>query len=270
VFFLSSQGIHRVPPYHNRTVQAGLVRRLASLAMAVRNQVRQIHVPDPLTQRVERHTLEKEAAMIRPSRRFSVISAAFILAACTKDSPTDALESRSAIVLSHSPAHWNGAAAVVAVAAPSYTTLDDASALDKGNGLLLTVDASGDIPRFPDAYIESVAVFGYAWVDANTGRGIVAVIHPLIGRDSRQNPDGWHTHPVQLAAGAAFNFCIVSIGGSQAGISIQGDELSVRVNENSFNLSAADLDVAAAFIVRPDAGCTGTGLGVEVLSTATP
>jgi hypothetical protein len=203
--------------------------------------------------------------MIRPSSRFSVISAAFFLAACAKDSPTDAPELRSAIVLNHAPAH----SAIVAVA-PAYTILDDASALDKGNGLLLTVDASGDIPRFPDAYIESVAVFGYAWVDANTGRGIVAVIHPLIGRDSRQNPDGWHTHPVQLAAGAAFNFCVVSIGGSQAGLSIQGDELSVRVNEQGFNLSAGDLDVAAAFIVRQDAGCTGTGLGVEVLSTATP
>src|SRR4030095_8558574 len=190
--------------------------------------------------------------MIRPSRRLSVISAAFVLAACTKDSPTDAPELRSTIVLNHSPAQSKGAAAGVAIA-PAYTALDDASALDKGNGLLLTVDASGDIPRFPDAYIESVAVFGYAWVDANTGRGIVAVIHPLIGRDSQQNPDGWHTHPVQLAAGAAFNFCVVSIGGSQAGLSIQDNELSGRVNDAAFNLSAGDLDVGAAVIVREGA-----------------
>jgi hypothetical protein len=40
------------------------------------------------------------------------------------------------------------------------------------------------------SFIHSVAVFGYAWADLDTGKGIVAVIHPTIGRDSRQNPDG--------------------------------------------------------------------------------
>jgi hypothetical protein len=58
----------------------------------------------------------------------------------------------------------------------------------------LTIDAGGGIPRHPDSFIHSVAVFGYAWADLDTGKGIVAVIHPTIGRDSKQNPDGWHTH----------------------------------------------------------------------------
>ena len=35
-------------------------------------------------------------------------------------------------------------------------------------------------------------------------------------------------------------------------------------------VSAEEIDVAAAFIVQPDAGCSVTGLGVDVLDTATP
>ncbi len=158
---------------------------------------------------------------------------------------------------------------MVPASTPAYGALDGASASAFGGSLRLSVDAGGPIPRFPDGYIESVAVFGYAWVDGDTGAGLVAVIHPVIGRDSHQNPDGWHTHPVQLTAGAAFDFCIESIGGSQGGLSLQGDELTVRIAERWAGVSAAALDVAAAFIVRQDAGCAATGLGVEVLDTAT-
>lgn len=150
---------------------------------------------------------------------------------------------------------------------PAYTELDDASAAGNDGSLRLTVDAGGDIPRFPDEFVNTVAVFGYGWVDGDTGNGVVAVIHPVIGRDSNQNPDGWHTHPVTLSAGAAFEFCIEAIGTSQGGISIRGDRLSLNMAARQAGLSADDLDVAAAFIVAADAGCTATGLGVDVLDT---
>lgn len=194
----------------------------------------------------------------------------FALGGCADREPTNATPAQTPhmIVQLHSPAS-QGISSVVPASTPAYGALDGASASASGGSLRLSVNAGGSIPRFPDGYIESVAVFGYAWVDGDTGAGLVAVIHPMIGRDSHQNPDGWHTHPVQLTTGAAFDFCIVSIGGSQGGLSLQGDELAVRIAERWAGVSAAALDVAAAFIVRQDAGCTATGLGVEVLDTAT-
>ena len=159
------------------------------------------------------------------------------------------------------------------MAAPDYTGLDDAAAEGRGGSVSLMVNASGSIPRFPDDYVSSVAVFGYAWADLGTGRGIVAAIHPVIGRDSRQNPDGWHTHPVQLTAGTkpsgTSDFCIVSIGTSQGGIAIQGDILRVNMADHWAGVSAGAVDVAAAFKVQGDAGCAATGLGVVVLDAET-
>jgi hypothetical protein len=154
---------------------------------------------------------------------------------------------------------------VVIAQAPSYTTLDAAAASETGGSLHLAVNAGGDVPRFPDAFINSVPVFGYAWVDLATGVGVVATIHPLIGRDSNQNPRAWHAHQVQLSAGAAFDFCIASLGTAQGGLTIQADELGLNLALHQAGVSAGALDVAAAFVVQPDAGCAATGLGVDVL-----
>lgn len=147
----------------------------------------------------------------------------------------------------------------------SYTDLTGATARSVQGTLHLSVETAGPVPRFPDAFIGSVAVFGYGWVDGDTGDGVVAVIHPLIGRDSHQNPDGWHTHPVTLAAGNAFDFCLAGIGTSQGGLSIVGNGLRLRMALRQAGVAADDLDVAAAFIVAVDAGCAGLGLGVDVL-----
>ena len=173
----------------------------------------------------------------------------------------------SPTVAAHDPSLHGARKEIVASAVPDYTTIESAAAASAGGALKLEADAAGDIPRLADTYIGSVAVFGYAWADLGTGRAVVAVIHPAIGRDSNQNPDAWHTHPVQLAAGAgASNFCIVSLGTSQAGIAIVGDEIRVNIAHHLAGLSAGELDVAAAFIVQPEAGCAATGLGVKVLS----
>ena len=184
---------------------------------------------------------------------------------CAPDHPTEAVESQLA---AHAPAHAVSPNDAVAAAVPDYTSLDGASARGTNGSLHLAVDAGGEIPRFPDSFIRSVAVFGYAWVDLATGAGVVAVIHPVIGRDSRQNPNGWHTHTVRLAAGTtSSSFCIASLGTSQGGISIVGDALNLAMAARQAGTSASALDVAASFIVQADAGCT-SGLGVQVLDTA--
>ena len=199
------------------------------------------------------------------SLRISALALTLTLIGC--DDLTRPGRSASPAVAAHDPTRHDGGRAIVISALPDYTTVESADASASGGALKLEAQVAGDIPRHADTYISSVAVFGYAWADLGTGRGIVAVIHPAIGRDSNQNPDAWHTHPVQLAGGAgASNFCIVSLGTTQAGIAVVGDEVRVNIAQAQAGISAGDLDVAAAFIVQPEAGCTATGLGVKVLS----
>ena len=200
-----------------------------------------------------------------------------LLAACVDSSPTavDAVTPAAVdagalpALVAHDPATHGVAGSVTKqslTAQPSYTGVDAGSATVRGGSVHLTVNSGGSIPRFPDTFITSIAVFGYAWADLETGAALVSVIHPVIGRDSRQNPDGWHTHPVQLGGGTSTSsFCVVSIGGSQAGIRIHGDAMNLSLPAGWLPGVAADLDVVAAFIVQADAGCLATGLGVAVL-----
>ena len=206
-----------------------------------------------------------EGKMQNAIRSIPAMAVAILLVACAD--PGSARQAGSPAVVAHDPSMLGRGSSIVAAAVPDYTTVESAGAGGSGGALKLESDVAADIPRFADTYIAGVAVFGFAWADLGTGRGVVAVIHPAIGRDSNQNPDAWHTHPVQLAAGAgASNFCIISIGTSQAGIAITGDRIRVNIAENQAGLSAGDLDVAAAFIVQGEAGCSATGLGVKVLS----
>ena len=204
-----------------------------------------------------------------------VISMVLFLPACVDTQPTQAPLIDGAVAKAHSPAHRPRPNDIVPVSTPpAYTQLDAATATGTNGSLHLSVTASGPISRFPDSYIQSVAVFGYGWVDGQTGNGIVAVIHPTIGRDSHQSPDGWHTHPVELGTGTtASTFCIISIGGSQGGIAIRDNLLSLNIGARQAGLTASALDVAASFIVAGDNGCPelapGVRLGVQVLDATT-
>ena len=209
--------------------------------------------------------LEGNMKIEHAMRAIVPLTFALSLAAC--DDVGGPRQTASPAFAAHDPSLHRGASSIVTLAVPNYATLESAGAAATGGALKLEADAAGGIPRFGDSYIGSVAVFGYAWADLGSGKAIVAVIHPTIGRDSNQNPDAWHTHPVQLAGGVgASNFCIVSLGTSQAGIAIEGDEIRVNIAQHQAGLSAGDLDVAAAFIVQPEAGCAATGLGVKILS----
>jgi hypothetical protein len=201
-----------------------------------------------------------------PFRATRALVAGLLITACS-DEPTQA---RGDPLGAHAAARRAPPLGAVALAStPGYSQLDAASVRGTSGSLHASVDAGAAIPRFPDEFVRSVAVFGYAWLHLAAGKGVVAVIHPAIGADSHQNPNAWHTHPVQLTAGtASSDFCIVSIGTSQGGISIHDDVLRLEMAERQAGISASLLDVAAAFVVQPDAGCA-SGLGVEVLAVQT-
>ena len=141
------------------------------------------------------------------------------------------------------------------------------------NTVQLSATTGGTIPKQPDGFIGSNAIVGIAWADLGTGTALVATIHPVIGRDSNQRPDSWHLHTVQLGGGATApnDICLDAVLTTPtAGISIQGDTMTVRLNAASLPdagsgpISVNDLDAAVGFTVHGgDAGCA-TGLGVRV------
>lgn len=202
-----------------------------------------------------------------PLRRLN-LAVLVLLTACGGDSTPTTVDGVALLSLAaHDPTTHGVGGSVTIQSQHAYADVDGGSVAVRGGSVQLAVDAGGIIPRFPDSFITSVAVFGYAWADLDTGAAIVSVIHPVIGRDSHQNPEGWHTHPVQLSGGTSTSdFCIVSIGGSQAGIRINGDAMNLRVPAQWAPVGVTALDVVASFIVQVDAGCVGSGLGVAVLS----
>lgn len=193
-----------------------------------------------------------------------------LLIACGGDSAPTTVDSGALLSLAaHNPATHGVAGSVTIQSQHAYADVDGGSVAVRGRSVHLGVDAGGLIPRFPDSFITSVAVFGYAWADLDTGAAIVSVIHPVIGRDSHQNPDGWHTHPVQLSGGTgASDFCIVSIGGSQAGIRIVGDAMNLSVPAQWVPVASTAFDVVVSFVVQVDEACAGSGLGVAILDAA--
>jgi hypothetical protein len=122
----------------------------------------------------------------------------------------------------------------------------------------LSVVASDNIPR------HTSILGGFAWVYASGPDSVfVAVTHKGV-RDSTQNPDGWHTHNVDLAFGTSSgsDACITGLSETNAGLSIHGNTLSVNVRNSE--LTGTLSSTAVAFTVVPDPGCATTGLGVNV------
>jgi hypothetical protein len=165
-----------------------------------------------------------------------------------------------------------GAAAILAGLAlasapgPDYLSVVSSSATAKNHHQArLAVTTKAAIPRHPDAFIRSNPVVGFAWVDVATSKAFVVTIHPVIGRDSHQNPRGWHAHTVTLSGGATApnDFCLASIDSSPtAGISIHGKTMKVNVRASKLPVAASAFDLATGFTLQHDTACT-SGLGVQ-------
>jgi hypothetical protein len=163
-----------------------------------------------------------------------------------------------------------GAVTVLAAApGPEYLDVESWTATSQNeNAARLTVTTGGEIPRRADAFIGSKPVVGFAWADLATGKALVTTIHPLIGRDSHQNPDAWHAHTVTVAGGATApnDFCLVSIDSSPTvGIQIHGETMNVNVRQAELPIPPEAVDAAAGFTLEPDAACA-TGLGVRLVA----
>jgi hypothetical protein len=161
-------------------------------------------------------------------------------------------------------------AVVASLPGPSYLAVKSFSAEAVNNNMVkLSVAVNGNIPRRPDSFIGDGAnlVVGLAWADLDSGQAFVTTIHPVIGRDSHQNPDAWHAHTVTLAGGASApnDFCLTGISSTPtAGIQIRGSRMRVNVAASDVPFAAGAIDAAVGFTVHQDASCSATGLAVRV------
>jgi hypothetical protein len=130
----------------------------------------------------------------------------------------------------------------------------------------LSATTKASIPRRPDVFIRSNPVVGIAWLDVQTSQVFVATIHPVIGRDSRQNPRAWHAHTATLTGGATVpnDFCLGTIASAPtAGISIHGSTMKVNVRRSVLPVPPAAIDASTGFTLQADGACA-SGLGVRV------
>ena len=165
-----------------------------------------------------------------------------------------------------------GAGAIAVLASgpgPGYLQVSSWSAeAQNGNLAKLSVTTRGPIPRQPDTFIGGNPVAGLAWADLATGKVFVATIHPVLGRDSHQNPDSWHAHTATLTGGATApnDFCVASIDSTPtAGIAIQGSTMSINVRSRELAVPVAAIDAAVGFTIQGDSKCA-SGLAVRTVA----
>ncbi|TMD04205.1 MAG: hypothetical protein E6J01_13905 [Chloroflexi bacterium] len=159
--------------------------------------------------------------------------------------------------------------AQAAVAGPAYLAVTSFSAtLQNPNLAKLSVTTGGNIPIRADDFINSNLVVGLAWADLSTGKVFVATIHPVLGRDSLQNPVGWHAHTATLAgvATAPHDFCVASIDSTPtAGIKIEANTMAVNVAASDLPEPPDRFNAAKGFTIQKDSACV-SGLAVQLSS----
>jgi len=158
-------------------------------------------------------------------------------------------------------------AVTASLSGPAYLAVKSFTAgSQNGETAKLSVTTNGGIPRQPDSFIKSNPVVGFAWADLGAGKVFVTTIHPVLGRDSHQNPDSWHAHTATLAGGATapHDFCVASIDTTPtAGISIQGNTMAVNVQKSALPVAPEAFDAAVGFTIQPDSACA-SGLAVQI------
>ncbi len=165
-------------------------------------------------------------------------------------------------------AAFAGAQSVTAsLSGPAYLAVTSFTATSQNaETAKLSVTTGAAIPRQPDAFINSNPVVGFAWADLDTGKVFVTTIHPVLGRDSHQNPDSWHAHTATLTGGATspHDFCLASIDSTPtAGISIHENTMDVNVRKSALPVAPEAFDAAVGFTIQPDAACA-SGLAVQI------
>jgi len=160
------------------------------------------------------------------------------------------------------------------IAEPSYTQVTSSTVSsgksgiqqDAGSSVVYKVATNGNIPHVADSYINSVAVFGYAWTGTDN-TFTAAVIHPSF-KDTIQNPTGWHLHTGTLAVDTTncpttdsngptgkLGVKIATITDPIGSVSITGNSLTASLTESLTNVTPINFSPPAiAFQIEPTNG----------------
>ena len=152
----------------------------------------------------------------------------------------------------------------LAFADGEWKDLTSATKRVAGNSLHLTSTAIGPIPRgeaiFDETVVKKVSV-GHGWLDLDDDdgdgkiSGIITGVHPILGRDSKQNPDSLHTHVIEARPAPNPNltaeYCLVflELGDIQSGIRVTQNTIRVTTSLDKTGIDPNSLDTAVAYVI---------------------
>lgn len=152
----------------------------------------------------------------------------------------------------------------LAIADGEWKDLTSATKRIAGNSLHLTSTAIGPIPRgdaiFDDTVDKKVSV-GHGWLDLDDedgdGKisGIITGVHPALGRDSKQNPNGLHTHVIEARPSPnptrTSDYCLVflELGNIQSGIAVNKNTIKSTTSLKKTGIDPDSLDTATAYTI---------------------
>ncbi|QUC64800.1 hypothetical protein NsoK4_00480 [Nitrosopumilus sp. K4] len=149
-----------------------------------------------------------------------------------------------------------------AIADGDWQTIQPASVevTKNGNNNALSLKTISNIPN-----VERNVYAGFGWVYEDDSSAYVVTTHNGV-KDSKQNPNGWHTHNISyepVAIPASVTHCITTITDDiHAGVIIQKDSLRVNVRESELSTFMDPLK-AISFDIVPDPTCPlGVGIGI--------
>ena len=157
-----------------------------------------------------------------------------------------------------------------AMADHSFLDVTDGDVTMTGGAFHATIDATGDIPR------ATSVLGGYGWflIDPSTWAVFAITTHNAFDsddpdavndvRDSKQNPDSWHAHLVNVDG----NACITAVSSlPSAGISIVDGDMKITVAKAKMDGSFSG--TAAGFHIVPGVpACDGVNpLALQVQFT---
>ncbi len=153
---------------------------------------------------------------------------------------------------------------LVVFADGEWKDLTSATKRIAGNSLHLTSTSIGPIPRgeaiFDETVVKKVSV-GHGWLDLDDDdgdgkiSGIITGVHPLLGRDSNQNPDSLHTHVIEARVAPNPNltaeYCLVflELGDIQSGIPVTGNTIRVHTSLDQTGIDPYSLDTAVSYTI---------------------
>ena len=119
------------------------------------------------------------------------------------------------------------------------------------------------IPQSSDSYIQSIELFGYAWLNSTSypADAVVATIHPSYD-DNYEYPELWHTHTISVNQ----NGCVVDMQEINSFALPEDNVLSIYVSNSEATVSSTTFQSGNAFQLSVNTvNCPAPLSGLEMM-----